>query len=36
VNGRWRDVLSEEEIGLYDKIARSELGEPYGDWLAQK
>ena len=34
VNGRWRDVLSEEEIGRYDRIARRELGEPCAAWLA--
>ena len=34
-NGRWRDVLTPEEIGRYDKIARRELGEPCAAWLAQ-
>jgi len=35
VNGRWRDVLSEYDIGRYDKIARRELGERCAAWLAQ-
>jgi aryl sulfotransferase len=32
-NGRWRDVLSEDEAGRYDKIARRELGDPCAKWL---
>jgi aryl sulfotransferase len=34
-NGRWRDVLSEDDIGRYDKIARRELGAPCAAWLAR-
>jgi aryl sulfotransferase len=35
-NGRWRDVLSAEEVGRYDKIARRELGDDCAAWLAQQ
>lgn len=34
VNGRWRDVLSEEESQKYEKMARAELGEECAHWLA--
>jgi len=33
-NGRWRDVLSPEESGRYEKIARRELGDECAAWLA--
>jgi len=32
-NGRWHDVLSAEESGRYEKIARRELGEDCAAWL---
>lgn len=35
VNGRWRDVLSPEESGRYERIARRELGPACAAWLAQ-
>jgi aryl sulfotransferase len=35
-NGRWRDVLSAEEIGRYDDIAGRELGNACAAWLAQQ
>ncbi|MEJ2360695.1 MAG: sulfotransferase domain-containing protein [Gammaproteobacteria bacterium] len=34
INGRWRDVLSEEEIAKYDKIAAKELDPASARWLA--
>jgi aryl sulfotransferase len=34
VNGRWRDTLTEEEIGEYEARANSELGEECARWLA--
>lgn len=34
VNGRWRDVLSPEESGKYEKMAREKLGEDCAFWLA--
>ncbi len=34
VNGRWRDVLSPDEIGAYEVKARAELDEPCAAWLA--
>lgn len=33
-NGRWRDVLSEEDIQRYEKRAVEELGQECADWLA--
>ena len=33
-NGRWREVLSDEEILKYEKRARLELGERCANWLA--
>ena len=33
-NGRWRDVLSEEESAAYDAKWRAELGEACANWLA--
>lgn len=35
VNGRWRDVLSTEEIALYEATAKSELGDDCARWLAE-
>lgn len=34
VNGRWRDILSAEEIEKYDHIAVAELGPECARWLA--
>ena len=34
VNGRWRDILSEEEIEKYDRIAAAELEADCAQWLA--
>ena len=34
VNGRWREVLSAEESGRYEKIAGRELGSDCAAWLA--
>lgn len=34
VNGRWRDVLSDEESQKYEQIALAELGEACAHWLA--
>ena len=33
VNGRWRDVLSEEESEKYERMAREHLGEECAHWL---
>lgn len=33
VNGRWRDVLSNDEVSAYEERARKELGEDCADWL---
>ena len=33
-NGRWRDVLSAQECGRYEAIAREQLGEECARWLA--
>jgi aryl sulfotransferase len=33
-NGRWRDVLSAEECGRYEAMAREQLGEECARWLA--
>jgi len=33
-NGRWRDVLTAEDIRDYERIAREKLGEECADWLA--
>jgi aryl sulfotransferase len=35
-NGRWRDVLSAEDSGRYEKMARRELGDECAAWLAGK
>jgi aryl sulfotransferase len=32
-NGRWKDVLSQEEIDRCDDIAVAELGEKCAHWL---
>ncbi|KAK6000554.1 hypothetical protein QM012_003800 [Aureobasidium pullulans] len=34
-NGRWRDVLTQEDVKLYEDKARSELGEECAKWLAE-
>ena len=33
VNGRWRDVLSDEESQKYEELAREKLGEDCANWL---
>ena len=33
-NGRWREVLTSEDIALYEARARAELGEACAAWLA--
>jgi aryl sulfotransferase len=33
-NGRWRDVLTAEDIARYEQTARRELGEECARWLA--
>lgn len=32
-NGRWRDILSQDEIGRCDRVAEAELGEECARWL---
>lgn len=32
-NGRWREILSEEEIALYDAVAKRELTPECRQWL---
>ena len=32
-NGRWKGVLSDEQVAAYDSLARRELGEDLADWL---
>jgi aryl sulfotransferase len=32
-NGRWRDVLTENDCRWYEETARTELGEPCAQWL---
>jgi aryl sulfotransferase len=34
MNGRWREVLSQEESAQYARIALEKLGEPCAHWLA--
>lgn len=34
-NGRWRDVLSAEDVKLYEEKAVTELGEECAKWLAE-
>jgi aryl sulfotransferase len=34
-NGRWRDILSEEDCRRYEDRAQSELGKECAQWLAQ-
>ena len=34
VNGRWRDTLSDVEVGKYENLADAELGEECAQWLA--
>jgi aryl sulfotransferase len=33
-NGRWRDVLTAEDVARYERTAREELGEACAAWLA--
>jgi aryl sulfotransferase len=33
-NGRWREVLSQEETAQYERLAREKLGAPCAHWLA--
>jgi len=33
-NGRWRDVLKEEESLKYERLAVEELGQECAHWLA--
>jgi aryl sulfotransferase len=33
VNGRWRDVLNEDEVAAYEERAKKELGEECAHWL---
>ena len=33
INGRWKDVLSEEECAKYEDMAIKELGEDCAGWL---
>jgi len=33
-NGRWRDILSAEEVERYESTARRELGDACANWLA--
>ncbi len=33
-NGRWRDILSDEENRVYEETARQQLGEDCAHWLA--
>lgn len=33
-NGRWRDILSDDDNRLYEETARQELGEECAHWLA--
>jgi aryl sulfotransferase len=35
VNGRWRDVLSAEDIAAYERRALAELGPDCAKWLAE-
>jgi aryl sulfotransferase len=32
-NGRWRDVLTAEDVDRYERRARTELGEECAHWL---
>lgn len=34
VNGRWRDVLTDEDIARYETLARERLGDDCAEWLA--
>ena len=34
VNGRWRDVLSKQDIRDYERMAREQLGDECAEWLA--
>jgi aryl sulfotransferase len=33
-NGRWRDILTEEDCRRYEEMAKRELGEACAEWLA--
>jgi len=34
INGRWHDLLSDDEISAYEQRAEKELGEECAHWLA--
>lgn len=34
-NGRWRDLLTREDVARYDATARAELGDACAQWLAR-
>lgn len=34
-NGRWRDVLTADDVALYEKMARARLGPDCARWLAE-
>ncbi len=34
INGRWRDVLNDDEVTAYEERARKELGEECAHWLS--
>ena len=33
-NGRWRDILNDDDNRLYEETARAQLGEECAHWLA--
>lgn len=35
VNGRWRDLLTQADIKLYQDMARAQLGEPCARWMSE-
>lgn len=35
VNGRWRDILPEEEVEKYEKLSKEKLGVDCANWLNQ-
>ncbi len=35
VNGRWRDVLTEEDVADYERMAQENLGQECAAWLAR-
>ena len=34
VNGRWRDVLTDDDVADYERMVRDELGDECAAWLA--